>query len=92
MLDTMATLDPDELLRRVHQPEHDVEVALVGKYVDLPDAYLSVTEALRDGNLAKLQPLMNRTAQDERLVAIGLWTGGSCSAAHAAKKIRTTLQ
>jgi CTP synthase len=39
----------DELLRRVHQPEHDVEVALVGKYVDLPDAYLSVTEALRAG-------------------------------------------
>ncbi|MGL4743207.1 MAG: CTP synthase [Dermatophilaceae bacterium] len=39
----------DTLLQRVHQPEHEVEVALVGKYVDLPDAYLSVTEALRAG-------------------------------------------
>ena len=39
----------DELLRRVHNPEHAVEIALVGKYVDLPDAYLSVTEALRAG-------------------------------------------
>jgi CTP synthase len=39
----------DLLLERVHQPEHEVEVALVGKYVDLPDAYLSVTEALRAG-------------------------------------------
>ncbi|HET7305242.1 MAG TPA: CTP synthase, partial [Segeticoccus sp.] len=39
----------DELLRRVHNPEHDVEVALVGKYIDLPDAYLSVTEAMRAG-------------------------------------------
>jgi CTP synthase len=39
----------DELLRRVHSPEHTVEVALVGKYIDLPDAYLSVTEALRAG-------------------------------------------
>jgi len=39
----------DELLRRVHRPAHSVEVALVGKYVDLPDAYLSVTEALRAG-------------------------------------------
>ncbi len=39
----------DELLRRVHRPAHRVEVALVGKYVDLPDAYLSVTEALRAG-------------------------------------------
>ena len=42
----------DELLRRVHQPVHDVEVALVGKYIDLPDAYLSVTEALRAGGIA----------------------------------------
>jgi CTP synthase len=39
----------NELLRRVHRPAHRVEVALVGKYVDLPDAYLSVTEALRAG-------------------------------------------
>jgi len=31
----------------VHNPEHAVEVALVGKYIDLPDAYLSVTEAMR---------------------------------------------
>ena len=41
--------DWDELLERVHRPHHEVEVALVGKYVDLPDAYLSVTEALRAG-------------------------------------------
>jgi CTP synthase len=39
----------DELLRRVHNPEHAVEIALVGKYIDLPDAYLSVTEAMRAG-------------------------------------------
>ncbi|MFD0903123.1 CTP synthase [Actinomadura sediminis] len=39
----------DELLRRVHRPAHDVTIALVGKYIDLPDAYLSVTEALRHG-------------------------------------------
>ncbi|MFE4465490.1 CTP synthase, partial [Oerskovia sp. NPDC056781] len=41
-----------QLLERVHQPEHQVEVALVGKYIDLPDAYLSVTEALRAGGFA----------------------------------------
>ena len=39
----------DALLERVHEPEHRVEIALVGKYIDLPDAYLSVTEALRAG-------------------------------------------
>ncbi len=42
----------DELLRRVHHPAEEVEVALVGKYVDLPDAYLSVAEALRAGGFA----------------------------------------
>lgn len=44
--------DWDQLLQRVHRPEHDVEIALVGKYIDLPDAYLSITEALRAGGFA----------------------------------------
>ncbi|MBV9594426.1 MAG: CTP synthase [Actinobacteria bacterium] len=42
-----------DLLDRVHNPRHEVTVALVGKYVDLPDAYLSVTEALRAGAFAR---------------------------------------
>jgi CTP synthase len=42
----------DDLLRRVHHPSEEVSVALVGKYVDLPDAYLSVAEALRAGGFA----------------------------------------
>lgn len=40
------------LLEKVHEPEHEVTVALVGKYVDLPDAYLSVAEAIRAGGFA----------------------------------------
>ncbi|WP_312720902.1 CTP synthase [Mobilicoccus sp.] len=43
----------DKLLERVHAPAHEVEIALVGKYVDLPDAYLSVTEALRAGGFSQ---------------------------------------
>ena len=39
----------DDLLARVHKSSATVRVGLVGKYVDLPDAYLSVTEALRAG-------------------------------------------
>ena len=42
----------DDLLRKVHHPSEDVTIALVGKYVDLPDAYLSVVEALRAGGFA----------------------------------------
>jgi CTP synthase len=41
-----------ELLAKVHDPKQAITVALVGKYVDLPDAYLSVTEALRAGGFA----------------------------------------
>ena len=41
-----------ELLRAVHEPQHELTIALVGKYVDLPDAYLSVTEALKAGGFA----------------------------------------
>jgi CTP synthase len=41
-----------DLLERVHNPTETVKIALVGKYVDLPDAYLSVTEALRAGGFA----------------------------------------
>ena len=44
--------DWDDLLDRVHNPKHEVTIGLVGKYVDLPDAYLSVTEALRSGGFA----------------------------------------
>jgi len=42
----------DDLLHRVHRPRGSVTIALVGKYIDLPDAYLSVTEALRAGGFA----------------------------------------
>lgn len=40
------------LLKAVHEPAHEVTIALVGKYIDLPDAYLSVSEALRAGGFA----------------------------------------
>ena len=41
-----------DLLDRVHHPAETVRIAIVGKYIDLPDAYLSVTEALRAGGFA----------------------------------------
>jgi len=41
------------VLKAVHEPVAEVSVALVGKYIDLPDAYLSVTEALRAGGFAE---------------------------------------
>ena len=40
------------VLDAVHNPTDEVTIGLVGKYIDLPDAYLSVTEALRAGGFA----------------------------------------
>jgi len=42
----------DDLLHRVHHPKRTITIALVGKYVDLPDAYLSVSEAIRAAGFA----------------------------------------
>jgi len=42
-----------KVLQAVHNPKHEVTIGLVGKYIDLPDAYLSVTEALKAGGFAQ---------------------------------------
>lgn len=53
----------EDLLDRVHNPRTKVTVAIVGKYIDLPDAYLSVIEALKAGGFA------NRSQVQIKLVA-----------------------
>lgn len=42
-----------KVLGAVHNPKHEVTIGLVGKYIDLPDAYLSVTEALKAGGFGQ---------------------------------------
>nr|WP_154924303.1 CTP synthase [Microbacterium testaceum] len=41
------------VLNAVHNPKHEVTIGLVGKYIDLPDAYLSVTEAIKAGGFGQ---------------------------------------
>ena len=41
-----------DLVRRVEASDQEVRIGLVGKYVNLPDAYLSVVEALKHGGYA----------------------------------------
>lgn len=65
----------DSLLEKVHSPANRVTVGLVGKYVDLPDAYLSVTEALRAGGFA------NNTRVDIKWIA-----SDECETPEGAKK------
>ena len=69
----------EDLLERVHHPKHEVNVAIVGKYIDLPDAYLSVTEAIKAGGFGirgidgKIGAL--RYARENGLPALGLCLG-----------------
>ncbi|HET8960624.1 CTP synthase [Nocardioides sp.] len=62
----------DDLLRRVHHPQEEITVGLVGKYIDLPDAYLSVVEALRAGGFAhEARVHLRWIASDECQTAAG---------------------
>ncbi|ROR93773.1 CTP synthase [Salana multivorans] len=54
------------VLDAVHHPRHEVEIALVGKYIGLPDAYLSVTEALRAGGFANEARVSIRWVESDR--------------------------
>jgi CTP synthase len=57
---TLLGLEPKEpelrqwetLITRMYSPTQEVEIALVGKYIQLSDAYLSVVEALRHAAIA----------------------------------------
>ena len=42
----------DEIADRIHNPEGDVTIAVVGKYTGLKDAYKSLNEALTHGGMA----------------------------------------
>ncbi len=61
----------ETLVRRLYSPQRSVEVALVGKYVQLSDAYLSVIEALRHGAIALNAELKIRWVNSERIEADG---------------------
>nr|MBA2558230.1 CTP synthase [Chloroflexota bacterium] len=55
------------LVERIKRPKPEVEVAIVGKYIELPDAYLSVTEALRHAGWAHERNLRIRWVDSEAL-------------------------
>ncbi len=55
------------LVERLYTPKHRIEIAIVGKYVRLNDAYLSVVEALRHGAIATHGDLHLRWVNSEKL-------------------------
>ena len=44
--------DWQALVDKINNPSAEVTIAMVGKYVELPDAYMSVTESLNHGGFA----------------------------------------
>jgi CTP synthase len=55
------------MVERLYSPTHRVEIAIVGKYVQLSDAYLSVVEALRHAAIAMSGELHLRWVDAEKL-------------------------
>jgi CTP synthase len=57
------------LVERIRAPKPEVEIALVGKYIELPDAYLSVTESLKHAAWANGADARIRWVDSEGLTA-----------------------
>jgi CTP synthase len=59
------------LVDRLYRPTHEIEIAIVGKYIRLSDAYLSVVEALRHAAIAMGSDLNLRWISSEDLESYG---------------------
>ncbi|MER3433919.1 MAG: CTP synthase [Leptolyngbya sp. ERB_1_1] len=55
------------LIERLYQPSQEIEIAIVGKYVRLSDAYLSVVEALKHAAIATGSALNLRWINSEEI-------------------------
>ena len=62
------------LVERIKAPKPTLEIALVGKYIELPDAYLSVVEALRHASWANGVDAKVRWVNSEALTPENLET------------------
>ena len=56
-----------DLVERIKRPKPELEIALVGKYIELPDAYLSVTESLKHAGWANGVDVKVRWVSSETL-------------------------
>ena len=66
-----------EMLRRLVTPQHRVRLGVVGKYIELQDAYKSVYEAIIHGAVKRVRPkMMTVTAAFMGLMPI-MWSIGT---------------
>jgi len=57
----------NEMLKRIRNPESTVEIAVIGKYIQLPDAYKSIYEALDHAGIANRARVIVRRVEAEEL-------------------------
>jgi CTP synthase len=62
--------DWQDLVARIRAPRPQIEIAIVGKYTELPDAYISVTEALKHAALHHRVDVKVRWIRSEHLERI----------------------
>ncbi|MHC5062710.1 MAG: CTP synthase [Planctomycetota bacterium] len=64
--------DWQQLLNTLKNPQHEVEIAVVGKYIELHDAYKSIYEALHHGGISKACNVKLRKVSAERVASEGV--------------------
>ncbi len=57
----------EKMVHKIYHPQTKVKVAVVGKYVELPDAYISVTEALHHAGIANDAAVKIQWVNSERI-------------------------
>ena len=72
----MSPSDPDlsvwnQLLENIHNPTREVTIGIVGKYVDLTDAYKSLNEALRHAGYAHRAKVHLKFVDSEEVERVG---------------------
>ncbi len=65
---TPDLLEWKELVEKIHHPQHEVTIAVVGKYVNLTDSYKSLNEALKHGGFANETKVNLKFFDSEELV------------------------
>ncbi|WP_110953649.1 CTP synthase [Anaerosinus massiliensis] len=60
-----------EMVNKINHPENEVTIAVVGKYVELPDAYISVTESLHHAGISNNTDVKIKWINSEEVEAAG---------------------
>lgn len=60
-----------QMVNKINHPENEVTIAVVGKYVELPDAYISVTESLHHAGISNNTDVKIKWINSEEVEAAG---------------------